>query len=255
MQNQNRKNLLLQLFIQTVILVLYALFFVNILLSKSSVDGFEGVKEVAVKYTPFLIILIASLFPEFSLLIKHKLHSQDGEIILFLFTITSLQASLIAQDGFSAMGYYFDYPLQLLVLQRFSLIATAAIFLLSSLRYYGFSSSHMGVYNFVFLAFSFSISILIPVSTYKTELTITSSLYEIYLQLAVLLIYVAAIATLVIIEFKDKTALNIKRSIAFISLAIGIYVYPFNTLWTSIISPVFYIVGAVILVIDAGDSL
>ncbi len=255
MQNQNRKNLLLQLFIQTVILVLYALFFVNILLAASSVDGFDGVKEVAVKYTPFLIILIASLFPEFSLLIKHKLHSQDGEIIPFLFTITSLQASLIAQDGFSAMGYYFDYPLELLVLQRFSLIATATIFLLSSLRYYGFSSSHMGVYNFVFLAFSFSISILIPVSTYKTEMTITSSLYEIYLQLAILLVYVAAITTLVIIEFKDKTVLNIKRSIAFISLAIGIYVYPFNTFWTSIISSVFYIVGTVILVIDAGDSL
>ena len=153
------------------------------------------------------------------------------------------------------MGYYFDYPLELLILQRFSLIATASIFLLSCLRCYGFSSSHMGVYNFVFLAFSFSISLLIPVSTYKTEMKITSSLYEIYLQLAVLLVYAAAIVTLVIIEFKDKTVLNIKRSIAFISLAIGIYVYPFNTVPTSIISPVFYTLGTVILVIDAGDSL
>lgn len=255
MQNQNRKNLLLQLFLQIVILFLYAFAFINILVARSNADGIDGVKEVLTKYSPFLVILISSLFPELSLLIKHKLHSQDGEIIPFLFTITSLQASLIAQDAFSAMGFYFDYPLALLVLQRFSLLATAAIFLLSSLRYYGFSSSYMGLYNFVFLAFSFSLSVIIPVSSYKTEMTITSSLYEVYLQLAVLLVYVAAIVTLVIIEFKDKTILNIKRSIAFISLAIGIYVYPFNTLWTSIISPVFYILGTVILVIDAGDSL
>lgn len=255
MQNQNRKNLLIQLFLQAVILFLYSFAFVNIFLGELQSRGIDGAREVAIKYLPFLVILISSLFPEFSLLIKHKLHSQDGEIIPFLFTATSLQASLIAQDAFSALGFYFDYPLALLVLQRFSLIATAAVFLLSSLRYFGFSSSHMALYNFVFIAFSFSLSIIIPVSSYKTEMTITSSLYEVYLQIAVLLVYAAAITTLVIIEFKDKTILNIKRSIALISLAIGIYVYPYNSLWTSIISPVFYILGTVILAIDAGDSL
>lgn len=255
MQNQNRKNLLIQLFLQTVVLSLYGFAFVNILLFELHSEGFDGAKEVAVKYLPFLVILISSLFPEFALLLKHKLHSQDGEIIPFLFTITSLQASLIAQDAFSALGFYFDYPLALLILQRFSLIATAAVFLLSSLRYYGFSSSHMGLYNFVFIAFSFSLSIIIPVSSYKTQMTITSSLYEVYLLLVVLLVYAASVTTLVIIEFKDKTILNIKRSIALISLVIGIYVYPYNTIWTSVISSVFYIFGSVILAIDAGDSL
>ncbi len=254
MQSQNRKFIIYQLFVQVIITIFYSFFFVNILIEAGRDGGFNGLLAPAMKYFPFLVVLICSILPEASLLIKHKLHSQDGEILPLLFMIVDLQSSLIVSDAVSALGFYFDFPFYLLILQRFSLLGTAAMFLLSSLRYFGFSSSHIGLYNFAFLAISFLVSAIIPISSYRGEMTITSSIYEVYLQIAILVIYLATIATFIIVAIKDKTALNIKRSSAFILLCLGIYLSWANFPATCIISPVVYIIGTGILVVDAGDS-
>lgn len=254
MQNQNRKFIIYQLFVQVIITILYSFGFINILVEAGRAGGFNGILAPTVKYFPFLVVLLCSILPEASLLIKHKLHSQDGEILPLLFTVVDLQSSLIVSDAVSALGFYFDFPFYLLILQRFALLGTAAMFLISSLRYFGFSSSHIGLYNFAFLAISFLVSAIIPISSYKGEMTVTSSLYEVYLQIAILVIYLTTIATFIMVAVKDKTALNIKRTSAFILLCLGIYLSWADFVATCIIAPVFYIVGTGILVVNAGDS-
>lgn len=237
------------------ITIFYSFAFIQILLSCGKRDGLEGLLSPTIKYLPFLIILICSILPEASLLIKHKLHSQDGEILPLLFTVVSLQASLILFEAVDASGYLFFYPYQLLVLERFSLLASASMFLLSSLRYFGFSSSNIGLYNFVFLAVPFLVSALIPFSSYEGSFSIYSSIYDLYLVVAITLIYLASIITFIFVAIKDKTALNIKRSISFIFLSIGLYLSQIDILWVAITSSILYIIGSVILVVNAGDSL
>ncbi len=255
MQNQNRKFILYQLIVQIAISVLYAFGFINILVKNIMDGGFFSAIDEFIKHFPFLVILILSILPEISLLIKHKLHSQDGEILPLLFTAIALQGSFILPEAIYALGFYFDYPFHLLILQRFSLLSSASIFLLSSLRYFGFSSSHMWAYNIAFLSLSFLISAIIPISSYQGEVAVFSSIYDAYLILALILIYASAILTFIVFAFKDRTALNIKRSISFICLIIGIILSSLNTMISAILSLVFYIIGTIILVTDAGDSL
>ena len=254
MQNQNRKSIVYQLIFQSFVTAFYAVGLVNILIRSGREGGFEALIEPVIEYLPLQIILICSLLPQISLLIKHKLHSQDGEILPVLFTSVILQACIIIVDALDSMGYFFEYPLQLLVLERFSLLAAASMFLVSSLRYFGFSSSHISLYNLAFLAVSFLISAAIPVSSYMGETGINMSLYEVYLQILVLIIYITAVVTFIVIAVKDKTALNIKRSIAFILLIGGLYTSHISLLWSAILSPVLYITGTVILVVNVGDS-
>ena len=154
-----------------------------------------------------------------------------------------------------ASGYLFLFPYQLIVLQRFSLLSSASMFLLSSLRYYGFSSSNIGLYNFVFLAVPFLLSAIIPFSSYEGQTLIYSSFYEVYLEIAITIIYVASIITFIFLAIKDKTSLNVKRSISFIFISIGLYLSQINELWAAITSSALYIIGTIILVINAGDSL
>ena len=255
MQTQNRKYILYQLFIQIVICVFFSFGLINVCIEAVQNGGISNLIGPAVKYGPFLVVLICSILPQAALLIKHKLHSQDGEILPLLFTVVALQGSVIVTDALESLGYYFEFPFHLLVLQRFSMAATACLFLLSALRFFGFSSSHIGLYNFVFMAIPFFISAIIPVSSYHGETTITSSVYDAYLQAGIVIVYLTAITTFIVMAVKDKTALNIKRSIAFILLCIGNYFCLIGETWSACISPVLYIIGTVILVNNAGDSL
>ena len=172
-----------------------------------------------------------------------------------LFTVTAFQASLIVVDAIEAMGYIFVFPEALLVIQRFSLLATAALFLLSSLRYYGFSSSNMGMYTFLFLAVSLLISALVPFSSYHGRMSTMTPGYEMYIQIVIIVLYVITIITFIMTAVKDRTSLNVKRSIAFIMLALSIYFAYFNLIYTAVTSIVLAIPATVILVINAGDSL
>lgn len=255
MQYQNRKTIATLLVVQTIITVVYAFSLFEVCLFYFREGGFTGIKEPLLNYFPHLVILICSIWPQAALLFKHKLHSQDGEIMPLLFTVTAFQASLIVVDAIEAMGYIFVFPEALLVIQRFSLLATAALFLLSSLRYYGFSSSNMGMYTFLFLAVSLLISALVPFSSYHGRMSTMTPGYEMYVQIVIIVLYVTTIITFIMTAVKDRTSLNVKRSIAFIMLALSIYFAYFNLIYTAVTSIVLAIPATVILVLNAGDSL
>ena len=244
MQYQNRKTIATLLVVQTIITVVYAFSLFEVCLFYFREGGFTGIKEPLLNYFPHLVILICSIWPQAALLFKHKLHSQDGEIMHLLVT-----------DAVTAMGFIFIFPEQLLVVQRFSLVATAALFLLSSLRYYGFSSSNMGFYTALFLAISLLLSSMVPFSSYRGQMSTLTPGYEVYIQIVVLVLYLVSIITFIITAVKDKTSLNVKRSIAFILLVISIYFSYYNTLYSAIIAVVLAIPATIILSINAGDSL
>ena len=255
MQNQNRKTIVSLLVVQIAITLFYAFGLGEVLFFSFTTDGWNEVKNNLLDYLPHLVILVCSLWPQAALIFKHKLHSQDGEIMPLLFTVTACQASLIVVDAIEAMGYIFVFPEALLVIQRFSLLATAALFLLSSLRYYGFSSSNMGMYTFLFLAVSLLISALVPFSSYHGRMSTMTPGYEMYVQIVIIVLYVTTIITFIMTAVKDRTSLNVKRSIAFIMLALSIYFAYFNLIYTAVTSIVLAIPATVILVLNAGDSL
>ena len=255
MQNQNRKTIVSLLVVQVAITLFYAFGLTEVLLYSFSNEGWIGVKDNLLDYLPYLVILICSLWPQAALIFKHKLHSQDGDIMPILFTSVAMQASLIVVDAIEAMGYIFVFPEALLVIQRFSILSTAALFLLSSLRYYGFSSSNIGTYTILFLATSLLISDLVPFSSYHGRMSTMTPGYEMYIQFVIIVLYVVAIITFIMTAIKDRTSLNVKRSIAFIMLGLSIYFAYFNLIYTAVASIVLAIPATVILVINAGDSL
>ena len=255
MQNQNRKTIVSLLVVQIAITLFYAFGLGEVLFFSFTTDGWNEVKNNLLDYLPHLVILVCSLWPQAALIFKHKLHSQDGEIMPLLSTVTAFQASLIVVDAIEAMGYIFVFPEALLVIQRFSLLATAALFLLSSLRYYGFSSSNMGMYTFLFLAVSLLISALVPFSSYHGRMSTMTPGYEMYVQIVIIVLHVTTIITFIMTAVKDRTSLNVKRSIAFIMLALSIYFAYFNLIYTAVTSIVLAIPATVILVLNAGDSL
>ena len=79
--------------------------------------------------------------------------------------------------------------------------------------------------------------------------------YEMYIQFVIIVLYVVAIITFIMTAIKDRTSLNVKRSIAFIMLGLSIYFAYFNLIYTAVASIVLAIPATVILVINAGDSL
>lgn len=255
MNNQNRKSILFLLVIQTIITTVYGFCLVSMVLVSLRGNDIQVFIDNLIKFLPEFIILLASLTPQFALLLKHKIHSQDGEILPLLFTITSLQASFIIVDAAKALGYLFVYPELLLVVERFSILGTASLMLISALRYYGYSSSNISYYTAAFLGVCFILSSIVPMSSIHGKMTITTSSYEIYIQIAIIAIYLATIVTFLISAFKDKTSLNVKRSIAFIALALGLYLSLFENLYTAFATIVLYISGSIILVRNAGDSL
>ena len=110
MQYQNRKTIATLLVVQTIITVVYAFSLFEVCLFYFREGGFTGIKEPLLNYFPHLVILICSIWPQAALLFKHKLHSQDGEIMPLLFTMIATQASLIVTDAVTAMGFIFIFP-------------------------------------------------------------------------------------------------------------------------------------------------
>ena len=255
MQNQNRKTIVSLLAVQIIVLLLYAFALIELLINSYIFNGVDSFKENLLNYLPHLVILVCCIWPQAALIFKHKLHSQDGEIMPLLFTILAFQASLIVVDAVESLGYIFIYPEALLVIQRFSLLGTATLFLLSSLRYYGFSSSNMNMYTLFSLSIAILFSALVPFSSYHGKMSTMTPGYEVYVQILVVVLYIVTIITFIMTAVKDKTSLNVKRSIAFIMLVLSIYFAYYNLIYTAVTSIILTIAATVILVINAGDSL
>ncbi len=219
---------------------------------------FDGGKEIflsgLIGYLSQLIILVSSLIPQIVLRVKKKLHSQDGEIYPLLFTMISLQSTLVIPKYSLITGIYFVDTSVLVVLIRFSMLGTAAIFLLSALRFYGFASSRLHLYTSLILGMAFVFCFIAPQNTVSMENILFSSIYDAYLNLISLLLYIATILTMIITAIKDKTAANIKRCISFILLISGLCLSVSETLIPTIVSSVLYITGIILLVSSTQES-
>lgn len=246
------KNLLL-LIIQILITVIYeaAMIHMTIVLFQTKREAFF---TGFIGYLAQFIILIVSFIPQLVLRVKKKIHSQDGEIYPLLFTMISLQSTLVIPMYQSITGIFFIDTNILLILLRFSLLGTAAMFLLSSLRFYGFASSRLPLYTMLIMGSVLLFCIVAPKNIISFDLILFSSRYDAYLQLTSLLLYLATITTMIITAIKDKTATNIKRCISFSMLIIGIYLSLSNALIPTIFATLFYITGIILLVSSTQES-
>lgn len=205
-------------------------------------------------YFSQFIILIASLVPQIYLRFKKKLHSQEGEIYPILFTMISLQSTLIIPIYSQITGVYFVDISAIIVLIRFSILGTAALFLMSALRFYGFASSRLHLYTTLLLGSAFLFCLIAPKNTSEWGNILFTSKYDAYLQLTSTLLYAATIITMIITAIKDKTSANIKRCISFTLLIAGVFLAISNALIPTIISSVLYIVGIILLVLSSQEN-
>lgn len=214
----------------------------------------EFVKEI-LNYLPQVIILISSLIPQIALRLRRKLHSQDGEIFPLLFTMVALQASLIIPDYTSLTGVFIVDPHILLLLERFSLLGTSALFFISSLRYFGFNSSKIGWYIVYTMAFSLFLCVIAPSNNSTPfKVDVVSSKYDAYIQLAIAILYLLSILTFLVSAIRDKTATNIKRLIGFFLVIVGLYLAVSISVAPIIISCILYLAGIIILAVNTKES-
>lgn len=252
MKNQNSKPLIICLLLQIILIMSYgyAVFF----LLSDRPNKEEFIRLIS-SYVPLFFIFVLSLLPQFTLLLNRKLHSQDGEIFPFLFTIVSLQSSQIIGEVFNKLNIGVIYPDIIIYIERFSLLGSAILFLLSALRYNGFSSSKMPLYTVIALLASLLMSLIAPISTGKGNTGFLSTSYDAYFQVLIITIYAATIVTFLVMAINDNSSLSIKRAISFICLVLGLYISQFNAVITAIFSLLFYLVGSILLTRTAGDSL
>ena len=163
MAKRQSKHLLL-LFVQIAITILY-----SIAIIQMTVILFEKNRDIFLSgllgYLSQGFLLIIALLPQIVLRVKRKIHSQDGEIYPLLFTILALQASLIIPQYTKITGVYLLDPSTLLILERFAVVGTASIFLLSALRFYGFASSRSSLNTFLVIGAALLLCILAPMNT------------------------------------------------------------------------------------------
>lgn len=252
--NQKRTQSLF-LFLQIIITLVYGAMIVHmtkILFERSPNSYIDDI----VSYLPQFVILLSSLIPQIVLRAKRKLHSQDGEIFPLLFTLIALQVTLVIPMYTEVTGLFVLDSTILVAVGRFSLLGTAALFLISALRYYGFSTSKIDIYTSAVLAASLLISIIAPVSSLKKEniMNMFNSRYDAYIQMAIILLYLATILTLLIFAIKDKSPVNTKRFLGFSLLIAGLYLSISYQFMAAIISSVLYLTGIIILTFNTGEA-
>ena len=208
-----------------------------------------------ISYLPQVVVLISSLIPQIALRLRRKLHSQDGEIFPLLFTMVALQASLIIPQYTLVTGVFIIDQHLLIIIERFSLLGTSALFLISSLRYYGFNSSKIGWYTVCVLGFALFLCIIAPTSSVPIYYTDSvNSYYDVYIQLAIAILYLATILTFFVAFIKDKTNTNIRRLVGFSIVIIGLYMAISSSLIPVIISCILYLSGIIVLAVNTRES-
>ena len=253
--NQKKVTQSFFLFLQIIITLVYGAIIVHMtqILYLANPDSF--IDEI-ITYLPQFVILVSSIIPQIVIRAKRKLHTQDGEIYPLLFTMVALQATLVIPKYSEVTEMFFVDPSVLAILGRFSLLGAAVLFLIASLRYYGFNSSKIDHYIFASLAAVLLISIIAPISSLKKENTMNvfNSQYDVYIQIAIVLIYVATITTFFVYALNDKSPVNTKRFFGFLFVIVGLYLSITYTFIPAIISSVLYLVGIIILTFNTRES-
>lgn len=253
--NQRKTTQSVLLFLQIIITLVYGamLVYITMLIYEEKPNSFW---DDIIGYLPQFVILVSSIIPQIVLRAKRKLHSQDGEIFPLLFTMVALQVTFVVPMFTKVTGMLVFSPSFLVIFGRFSLLGTAALFLISSLRYYGFSSSKIGYYNTAILIASLLISMLAPISSFQKEniMNVFNSEYDVFIQVAILLMYTATILTLLIYAIKDKSPINTRRFFGFTFVIIGLYLSTSYEYLEAIISSILYMTGIIILTFNTRES-
>ncbi len=243
----------LLLIVQSLLTAAYVGMLIHVSIVLFSKEGIAAFSDLTF-YFPIFVILVSSLSPQIVLRIRRKLHSEDGEVFPILFTILSLQASLIIPIFTELSGYFYIPSEILLVVERFSILATAMIFLLSSLEYYGFQNAKLGLYTFYILLASLIVCMLAPSSTNRGFIEIYTAYSDAFIIYSTILIYIAASLTFVAYAINEKTASNIRKCVSFLLMILGIILSLFDNFIPAIISSVSYLIGIIILDFNTKDS-
>lgn len=251
MASKKSRHLLL-FFVQIIITLLYSSAIIHMAIIMI-IDKDSGFLLRILRYLPSWTLFIVALVPQIILRLKKRIYSQDGDIYPTLFAVLSLQTSLIIPEFTAVTGIYLLDPAMLVIIERFSILATATLFLFSALRFYGFSSANMSLVLLLIIGSTLILSILAPMNTNQTG-SAFSSRFDALFALATLLLYIATILTMIISAIKDKTNTNIKRSASFILLIAGLYVADAPILILSLSSIALYIAGIVLLIQSTRES-
>ena len=237
---------------QTIISIAYTamLIHMTILLVNNRVSGWFS---LLVAYLPQLVIIISSMGLQFALRIRHRAHTQDGNLLPLLFTFIALEASMILPIYFNVSGVSILPPNGIIYLSRFSLLASAVLFTFSAVQFFGTNLSKMWLYLVSALGASLFISIAIPLNTSPGG-SIFSSSYDAMFLVLLSLVYATAIATYIAAVAKDRATHSLTRSAAFIFLIIGNYLSIGTDIITGTLSILIYIAGIIMLSISAKNT-
>lgn len=250
-----KKNLAptIQLILQAFITALYVVMTIHVSVVDFAQYGLGAFATLSF-YLSFLVILTSSIVPPIVLRIRRKLHSEDGEVFPVLFFIISLQASLIVPIYINYTGLYIIPPEVLMIIERFSVLATASMFLLSALEYFGFQNAKMNLYTLYILLACLIVSMLAPFNTNRGFIDIFNAYADAYILFGSLLLYIASALTFVISAINEKTTNNIRRCIAFLFMILGMILALIDNKFVAIAASISYIIGIVILCYNTRDS-
>ncbi len=250
-----KKNLAptLQLIAQSLITALYVMMTIHVSIYEFARNGLIAFSTMSF-FLSFLVILVSSIVPPIVLRIRRKLHSEDGEVFPVLFLILSIEASLIVPIYVNFTGFYMIPPEILIIIERFSILATASMFLLASLEYYGFQNAKLNLYTLYILLACLIVSMLAPFNTNRGFIDIYNAYADAYILFGTFLLYIASALTFVISAINEKTNSNIRRCTAFLFMILGMILALVNNKFVAIAASISYIIGIVLLCYNTRDS-
>ena len=207
-------------------------------------------------FLPKTLVLVCALFPHFLIKIRHKSHSQDGEILPLLFLAMTIECFSLIPDYYMETGILLLDPVLCNTLIRFSFITCPLMFLITGLIYQGISVSKTGYYTLVAVIAAFLLSYAAPHSSSPASaINSFGSVWDSYFNIASILISVLAILTFVLSIINEKVQQTIKRSISFILMIIGNWgIFAPTSLVATIILASFFIIGVVMMIVTNKDA-
>lgn len=237
---------LIALIVQLVISFAYSAMLVHMTIILFS-ERTHGRLSYLIAYLPQLVIIIFSVILQIILRIRHRTHIQNGSLMPLLFSFIALEATYVIPLYNEVTGTTFLSPAIVVIVARFAIITTAAIFLFSAVQFFGTNNSRSMLYLALCIAAIAYLSIAAPISTDDFGTMLYSSAYDALLSIITFACYVAAALTYCFAVIKDRATHTPEYAVGFILLMIGNYL----SLGTGFISGTFaivlYITGVIVL--------
>lgn len=208
-------------------------------------------------YLPQLVIIISSLVFLFILRLRHRTHSIDSTLLPLLFSFIALEATMILPLYSEITGITILSPNGIVIVERFSMLAAAIVFVFASIQYYGTNATRLRLYLTISIAAALYLAIATPINTGYSDsaaFTIFSSIYDAYFTIALIGIYIASMLTYIAAVVKDRATHSVMRASAFIFLMIGNLLSTSTEVMPSVISVVIYLAGITMLTLSAKNT-